>query len=572
MQDTMQHARWVDPSPSNGEALALAKALKVPELAAKVLAARGFQDPGLAREFLSPSLAGLTGFQGLYGLFQAVDFLVGAIKSGKTIGVAGDYDADGLTASALLLEFLQKVGADTVWAVPNRFEEGYGFSPAIAGRLARAGAQVVITVDCGVADYKGLAEARALGLEVVVTDHHQVPDGPKPPAVAIINPQQKECSFCPHLAGVGVAFYLAAALRAGLKDAGWFKNRPLPNLRQCLDLVALGTCADVVPLQAENRVLVNEGLKVLAEGRRPGLAALLQVSRINGPPTDRDLGFALGPRLNAAGRLGDPSPALELLLAPAGEAARRAAQKLDALNQERRQIEDQVVAEALSELERDHAALSEPCHVLARPGWHKGVLGLVAGRVARATGRPALVLSIDNGTAAGSGRSVEGFDLYQALAANRELFSRFGGHAMAVGAALATKDLPRLAEALSRRAEELLGKEPAPPVLAIEAEASLPELSPAFTAFLESMSPFGQGNPEPLLVCRGARVEDTRVVGQSHLKMTLGQSGAQAQAIAFGMADRAPQPGQRLDLAFTPRMSNFMGRHLELVISDFRPA
>jgi single-stranded-DNA-specific exonuclease len=547
--------------------------LGVPGWLAQVLCGRGLAEPGAARAFLRPSLAGLPGFHGLMGLRRAVGVLAEAVERGRTIGVAGDYDADGVTATALMVEFLERAGARVVWELPHRLADGYGFTPAVARRLAAAGARVALTVDCGVSDHAGIAEARALGLEVVVSDHHQLPDGPLVPAAAVINPQQEACGFCPHLAGVGVAFYLAAALRAGLEERGWFAGRPKPNLRDSLDLVAVGTCADVVPLVDHNRLLVAEGLRVLNEGRRPGLAALAEAARLGRPLDGRDVSFGLAPRLNAAGRLDSPAPALELLLARRPERARELAAGLEASNHQRRRVEQEIFDAAARRVEEDPELAQAPCLVVAGEGWHRGVLGIVASRLVERFGRPALVFGIENGSATGSGRSVEGFHLQRALADQAGLLSAFGGHAAAAGATLPTASLPELARGLCRAAAHTEGLgQPAP--LALEAAATLAELGPAACGPLEALGPFGPGNPEPLVGAYGLEVRSARPVGRGHLKLELADpaSGAAAPAIGFGLAGLAPAPGSLVDVAASPRVSTFRGRHLELVLADLRPA
>jgi single-stranded-DNA-specific exonuclease len=425
-------------------AQALARAMRLPAWAAQVLCHRGLADPDQARAFLSPQLADLPAPAGLAGLSAALKVLAPAVLEGRTIGVAGDYDADGVTATALMVDFLRQCGAGVVWDLPQRQRDGYGFSPAAARRLAAAGARVIVTVDCGISDHAGVAEAQALGLAVVISDHHQVPPGPLPAAAAVVNPQLGGGALSAHLSGVGVAFYLAAGLRAALREAGHFGDRPLPNLRQALDLVAIGTMADVSPLLEENRVLVSEGLKVVAEGRRVGLKALCQAARLGagrgGSLDARDLAFGLAPRLNAAGRLESPDQALELLLCEDPAQAAKLAQGLDRLNQARREVEADIFAEALEIIAGDPAQQRARCLVLAAPGWHRGVLGIVASRVMERTGRPAVLLGVEDGPdgpeAVGSGRSLPGFHMHRALCELSHLLSHFGGHALAAGMTL----------------------------------------------------------------------------------------------------------------------------------------
>ncbi|MBU2517910.1 MAG: single-stranded-DNA-specific exonuclease RecJ [Proteobacteria bacterium] len=560
--------RLKEPTPS--AARALAQALDLPPLAAQILCHRGLHDPAAARRFLCPGLEQLLPPEEMLGLPQALEVLTPAVRSGAVIGVAGDYDADGVTATALLVEFFRACGAPVVWDLPHRVNDGYGFKPPRAQRLARAGAQVIVTADCGISDHEGVREATRLGLPVVVTDHHLLPPGPLVPAAAVVNPKQEACGLSAHLAGVGVAFYLAAGLRAALRETGWFEDRPEPNLRHSLDLVALGTCADVVPLVEANRVLVAEGLKVLSEGRRPGLAALAKVAGRSGAMDTMDLGFYLAPRINAAGRLDHPDRALNLLLSPDSGEATRQAQDLDRLNGERRQVEAAIFEQVLEHIGGDAALQEAACLVLGGEGWHQGVLGIVAGRLLERTGRPAMVFSVQNGTAVGSGRSRGGFHLQRALAAHAHLLTHYGGHALAAGATMPSDHLAELARGLSQEAGRLLPDQEGP-ALDIDAQVSLAELGPEMLAPLSRLAPYGQANPEPILCAQSLQVASAKIVGEKHLKLELVQDGARLPAIAFNCQEPWIEAGASLSAAFIPRISSFRGRHIELVIEDLRP-
>ncbi|MCB2225069.1 MAG: single-stranded-DNA-specific exonuclease RecJ [Desulfarculaceae bacterium] len=562
---------WRVKEPTPTAAAALSRALGLPPLAAQLLCHRGYSDPDEARRFLAPGLEQLPSPEEMAGLPEAVEVLLPAIRAGACIGVAGDYDADGVTATALLREFFAACGCPVVHDLPHRLSDGYGFKPPRARRLAEAGAQVIVTADCGISDHEGVAEATRLGLPVVVSDHHLLPPGPLVPAAAVVNPKQDSCRLSDHLAGVGVAFYLAAGLRIALREAGWFADRPEPNLRNCLDLVALGTCADVVPLVDVNRVLVAEGLKVLAEGRRPGLAALAKAAGRRGTLDTMDLGFYLAPRINAAGRLDHPEPALQLLLAATQAEATSLAQDLDRLNSERREVEAAIFEQVLERVAVEENFQGAGALVLGGEGWHQGVLGIVAGRLLERTGRPSMLFAVQNGTAVGSGRSRDGFHLQRALAANAELLQHYGGHALAAGATMDSGRIPELAAALSEAAARELPAQQAQE-LVIEGEVSLSELGPGMMKPLNRLAPYGQANPEPLLAARGAKVASTRVVGDKHLKMELIQDGATIPAIAFNCEEPWIKAGAGLDLAFIPRISTFGRPHIELVVKDLRAA
>ena len=563
---------WRLKPPTPRAAQYLARDLGLPPWVAQVLCHRGYADPAQAQGFLDPRLVHLPGPEALAGLGPAIQALAPLIQDGQTIGVAGDYDADGVTATALMVDFLRQAGVEVVWDLPHRLRDGYGFSPEAARRLHQAGARAVITVDCGISDHAGVAMARELGLAVVVTDHHQVPEGPLVPASAVINPHQAHCGFAPHLAGVGVAFYLAAGLRAALRQVGHFAAHPLPNLRNSLDLVAVGTCADVVPLLDHNRILVNEGLKVINEARRVGLRALGQVAGLRGALDARDVAFALAPRLNAAGRLESPDQALELLLCPDPGRALALAGGLDRLNRARRGLEADILDEALAMIGRDQEQQGAACLVLASQGWHRGVLGIVASRLVERLGRPAMLLCIENGRAVGSGRSLPGFHMQQALGGLAHLLDHFGGHALAAGVTLATANLPELARGLAGAAQaQLAGLDPGRP-LDLEAEVGLEELGAGLVPVLERLAPFGPGNPEPALACRGLEVGASGLVGDGHLKLEVRQGRRSLPAFGFNLGHLRPPAGSRVDLACTPRVSNYGGRHLELFIEDLRPA
>ncbi|MGD8562622.1 MAG: single-stranded-DNA-specific exonuclease RecJ, partial [Desulfarculaceae bacterium] len=527
--------------------------LGLPDWLTQVLCHRGITDPGQAREFLEPDLGRLPSFQGLRGLNRALEVLIPAIRQGLTIGVAGDYDTDGVSATALMVDFLRQLGANVTWHLPHRLHDGYGFKPRAARSLAEAGAQVVITVDCGISDHQGVTEANSLGLQVVITDHHQIPPGPPVPAAAIIDPNQDNCALPTYLSGVGVAFYLAAGLRAALRDDGFFQNRPEPNLRQCLDLVALGTCADVSPMVGANRIFVNEGLKLLNQKSRLGLRVLAEIAQIKAPWETRDLGFGLVPRLNAAGRLDHPSAALELLLATDTSQAQALAQTLDQLNQERKQVEAQVFSQALEQLEADPESAQAPFLILAQEGWHKGVLGIVASRLLEHSSRPVMLFTLENGMAVGSGRSRPGFHLQKALAQSEELFVAFGGHSLAAGATLPKDQLPRLAQSLIEAAAKQLPPPGQAEELEIEAQVDLSDLGATVMEPLSHLAPFGPGNPEPLLALPDVQVTRAWEVGAGHLKMEISQGRRRAQAIGFNKVDLMPPEGSPVDIAFIPR-------------------
>jgi single-stranded-DNA-specific exonuclease len=414
-------------------------------------------------------------------------------------------------------------------------------------------------VDCGVSDTAEVAWARDHGLEVIVTDHHELPPE-LPPALAVVNPKRAgEAYPFEMLAGVGVALLLALGVRARLREEGWFKNHPEPNLRNYLDLVALGTAADVVPVLGENRILVHQGLKVLEETRRPGLLALKEVAGMNGKTvTFRDLSFRLAPRLNAAGRLGQALGALQLLLATDIGQARSQARILNDLNRRRQSLEGEVLAQAAG-LIRRQGLDKRPVLVLAQEGWHPGVLGIVAARLAEEFHRPVAMVSLKEGLGKGSARSVEGFHLFQGLQACGRHLLKFGGHQAAAGFSLAEENLPVLQEALEEAFRDQIGEVRLRPSLKVDAAVELNHLDRGFYQHLERLRPFGPGNPEPVFVCETVECLGSRVVGERHLRVQFCQGEVVMEAIAFDQAALHPLSGP-LEVAFCTRFSSFMGQ------------
>lgn len=513
----------------------------------RVYAARGIHEPGL----LALDLKHLQPPAALAGIDAAAVLLAEAIAKRQRIVIAGDYDADGATACAVAVLGLRALGAAEVrYVVPNRFTMGYGLSPPLVELALAEGAELLVTVDNGIASLAGVAAANAAGLPVLVTDHHLA--GPElPAAAAIVNPNQPGCSFpSKHLAGVGVMFYVLLALRARLREAGAFAQQPEPNLAELLDLVALGTVADVVRLDYNNRILVAQGLARIRAGRaRPGLLALIEAG---GRTPDRiastDLGFILGPRLNAAGRLEDMRLGIECLLAPDLETARPMAQQLDALNRERRSIEAQMRDDALAQV----AECEDIGVALFEPDWHEGVVGLVASRVKDALHRPAIAFAraSERGMLKGSGRSIPGLHLRDALAnldaAHPGLITRFGGHAMAAGLSLPEEGFEAFRIVFDAECRRLLDDDALDRVIDTDGELDGAEFQLDTALALESAGPWGQGFPEPRF--EGAfEVIDFRPIGSDgqHVRYRLRHSGgAIVNAVHFNGAELAVEEGR----------------------------
>jgi single-stranded-DNA-specific exonuclease len=529
----------------------------VPPLLARIYATRGVASArDLATDFEQLALPG-----SMLNLRNMADLLAGAIAARRKLLIVADYDADGATACAVGMRALRAFGADVGYLVPNRFEYGYGLSPEIV-RLAHAQSRpdILITVDNGIASFEGVAEANRLGMEVLITDHH-LPAERLPEAACIINPNQPGCAFpSKHLAGVGVMFYLMLALRAELRDRAAF-GRGAPNLADLLPLVALGTVADVVPLDRNNRILVQQGLNRIRAGRmQPGIAAMFQVAgRDAARATARDLGFIVAPRLNAAGRLTDMALGIECLVTDDAERARAIAADLDRLNRERRAIESGMREEAMAAIESRER--EESCTVsLFDPAWHQGVVGIVAGRMKERFHRPVIAFARANpGEIRGSGRSIPGLHLRDALdrvaVLHPGLILKFGGHAAAAGLTLRESDFKRFQQAFEETARSLLT--PADLERVIETDGPLPAggLTPETVSQL-SAPVWGQGFPAPRF-CDEFEVTAQRVVGERHLKLTLAQGGRSVDAIRFNFPESPPS---RIRAVYQPTLNEFNGR------------
>ncbi|MEW6165440.1 MAG: single-stranded-DNA-specific exonuclease RecJ [Pseudomonadota bacterium] len=536
-------------------------------LLARLYAARGVQDAG----DLDIQLKSLLPPEGLKGIDAAAALLADAIAGGKRILIVADYDCDGATACAVGLRALRSMGATVDYLVPNRFETGYGLSPEVARLAAEKHPDVLVTVDNGIASVTGVAEAKRLGMTVIVTDHH-LPGDDLPAADAIVNPNQPGCRFASRsIAGVGVMFYVMLATRAELRRRGWFAGRAEPNLAELLDLVALGTVADVVALDRNNRILVAQGLDRIRRRRMtPGVAALLRVA---GRDAERagtfDLGFAVGPRLNAAGRLADMSLGIECLATDDMGRALNIAQQLDAINHERRAIEADMRAAAAIQLDGIDAA-ERASLTLFDPGWHQGVIGILAGRVKEQLHRPTFVFARgDNGELKGSGRSIPGLHLRDALdlvAKQRpDLLNRFGGHAAAAGLTLMEADLPEFETTFEAVARALLA--PAALTRTLETDGPLEAgyygIAPAR---LLREAVWGQGFPAPLFDDEFEVVQQ-RLIKDKHLKLTLRKGKARLDAIRFNHAASAPD---RIRAAFRLDINEWQGEaNVQLVLEHF---
>jgi len=540
-----------------------------------VLVNRNFLNEKDARRFMNISLDQLRSPFGLAGMQAAVERIVRAIELGQKILIFGDYDVDGITATAVLLEFFQYLNADVSYYIPHRISEGYSIQPAhISEYAVPNGVDLIITADCGTGSYQAVAAAAAAGIDVIVTDHHQIFDR-LPPAVAVINPHRSDCSAgFENLAGVGVAFCLLICLRKRLRDINFWQALPEPNLKDFCDLVAVGTVADIVPLLDENRIFTAAGLEMIQSARRPGLSALVLESRTN-PQTvaAQDIAFRLAPRLNAAGRLDHAAAAVELLTTRNPETAGQIAATLDALNQKRQGVEQKMLADISAMLADHPELLQNRSLVLAHPGWHEGVLGIVASRLLETYFRPVVLISIKDGLARGSARSIPGFDMVQGLTACSAFLKNFGGHTQAAGLSLAVDMIEPFRQHFEKTVAAGTVPDDFSPALIIDCEIGFKDIHAALLDELASLEPYGSGNPEPLFTAANIDVLSASIVGKTHRRMVLGQPDAgprtRLNAIHFNIDPAEPAP-QRLErIAFRLRWNHWNGKKTpQLIIAE----
>jgi single-stranded-DNA-specific exonuclease len=537
--------------------------LGVAEAAVQILFGRGVTALDEQERFLRPRIADLRPPSGMAGFEAAIDLLRTAWREHWRIGVFGDYDVDGVTTTTILTTYLEAIGMEVVARVATR-EGGYGFSRVEAEHLREAGVRMVLTGDCGTSDHDALGWLKGHGIPTIVIDHHQVPEH-MPPAAALLNPHQLGCAFpFKGLCSAGVAFYLCAALRTAL---GREVNTPLPDPRLWLDLVALGTVCDMVPLVDENRILVRHGLQVVGQRRRPGVRALLEYAGvgIDEAIDETHLGFRLGPRLNAPGRLGPAEPSLRLLRAGSVAEARAMAERVEGFNSHRREHQDEIVHEALALLAADPRSEHRHGIVIGHERWLHGIVGIAAAGIVARYRRPALVLSFDRtrGEARGSVRTHGEVDVLAALRACAPLLRRFGGHRAAAGLSMDLADVPALIEGFDAAVGQQLGGRP-PGDVAILHDGALEfaAVDEAMLAGIEGLGPYGVGFAPPRYLCEAAVVERVRVLKQRHLGLVLRQGGLVFEAIAFGQAEQHPglAPGQGIACLYLPARSTWRGR------------
>jgi single-stranded-DNA-specific exonuclease len=551
---------------------ALARELGVSPVAARLLAIRGLDEANAAARFLKPSLEHLLDPMGLADMGPALERLLRAIAQRERIAVHGDYDVDGITSTVILRRALELLGGDVVHFIPERLRDGYGLQPAAIERLHAEGVHVIVSVDCGIRGAEAARRARELKVDLIITDHHE-PDHALPDAYAVVNPKRHDCSYADkHLAGVGVALKLVQALCTHSGKAAW-----LPAF---VKIAAIGTLADVVPLVGENRVIAKLGLQLLSKGpHKVGLRALLDVAGLTGKQIDSyHIAFMLAPRVNAAGRMSTPDIATRLLLAAdetMADEARELAEQLETENTRRRQEEQDIVAKARKVIETDPDVGARSVLVVAGEDWHRGVIGIVASKIVDAFYRPTIVLSIENGLAHGSCRSIPGFDMLAALESCAPMLLRFGGHKQAAGLQIESARIKEFRQAINEWSEERLSPDDLRPRLWLDGPLSFAHINSQVAEELGALAPFGPGNPKPVFHTSAVQIVDgPRKLKDRHLKMAFRQNQRTFRAIAWNAAEREALLAEKKDgveLAFSLENNEFQGESfLELRVEDFR--
>lgn len=564
----MKKRKWVVAKPAKGPVEKISAKLGILPITAGLLVNRGINSAEDAEAFLSASLSDLPSPFLMKGMEEAVARLCRCVYEKEKIAVYGDYDVDGVTATSLLTSFLRALGCDVTYYIPDRFKEGYGVNSEALRDLKQRQVNLVISVDCGITAVDEVAQARALGMDFIVTDHHSF-CGQLPDAVAVLNPRQADCRYPgKEVSGVGVAFNLALALRRTLREDGFFETVEEPNMGDFLDLVSLGTISDRVPVGNVNRIMLKEGLKRMRSPKRLGLWALKEVSGIGDGIEVFDLGFRLGPRINAAGRLDSADKAVDLLLADSEEDAFLLAEFLDKRNSERRGIEERILRDATRMVESVPEYSNSNSLVLSSREWHRGVVGIVASSLAGSCGKPAFLISVDeNGVGRGSGRSFGGVNIFSVLSKCGDLLVEFGGHAYAAGVTVLEEKIDLFRERFSEELEKS-GQKPESR-LDVDSEISLASIDDTLVSEIESLSPFGEGNPEPLFLLKAVSVASQNLLKNQHLMFRVRENGSEFNCIWFYASQkRLPK---KIDLVFALRFNVRRGeREPRLFIKDVR--
>lgn len=565
---------WVLHRASGDDWKKLREELDLHPVIAQILWNRGIRDLDDAQNFLEPSLKLMHDPFLMKDMMNAVAEVLKAIERGDRIAIHGDYDVDGVCSVGVLFGFLRDIGANVTYFIPTRDQDGYGVNVDTVRRLHADSVGLLITTDCGVSNVEEVRVANELGMRCIIVDHHTIP-ALLPDARAILNPLQSDCGFpFKHLAAVGVTFNFVVALRTELRKRGVFRVVPEPDLSRYLDLVAMGTIADVMPLVDENRMFVRLGLEVLAKRRRAGVSALMDQAGIEiGPVDARAVSYRLAPRINAAGRMSDASICVELLTTRDYKLAVKLATSLEELNSarqdEERGIQDEAFEAAQAQVDLDHRIL-----VIGGENWHRGVLGIVASRVMEQFHRPAVLVGIEDGVARGSARSVEGINLVDTFTHVDHLLTTYGGHSLAAGLSLQSANLAEFTEHVQDAVRHVLGDRPIPrPTLVLDGVVEFGDIDGKLVREIEMLGPFGAGNPEPVLLCSHTMASNVRVVSEKHLRARFRDSSGTIEGFGFSMGENTEMLKRPVALAFMPRQFRGHGRaRLEIQLRDVREA
>ena len=539
----------------------LVREFSINSIMSRILINRNILNPDDAKRFLSPSLSDLHNPFLLKDMGKGVDRLIKAIYNREKVLIYGDYDADGITSVALLVKFLKGIHDNVAYYIPDRVNEGYSLNISAIDKIASVGVKLIITVDCGISDYDEVSYANSLGIDVIISDHHEV-GGRIPKAVAAINPNRSDSSFpFKYLAGVGVAFNFLIALRGRLREDGFWKNRRYPNLKEYLDLVALGTIGDISPMIGENRIFARIGLDLITEGMRVGLNALKEVSGIENRVVDSTIAaFNLIPRINAAGRIGSPDDAVQLLLTDDISEARKIARRLDACNQKRQRMEKAILNEVLKEVDTAIDYHKVNSFVFASTKWHPGVIGIVASRLVERYYRPTILISLKDGIGRGSGRSIDRFNMYQGLKRCDPLLLSYGGHRYAAGISIKEENIKMFSNCFDEIVRKDFSASDLIPQTIIDTQCSLNVIDRDLISQFDTLAPFGSMNPEPVLCVRNVNVVSSTIVGNNHLRMRISGDGISCNSIWFSKGHFINALlGSQFDIAFTPQMNYWNG-------------
>lgn len=560
--------RWI--VKEQGEVSTLVESLGLHPITAQLLINRGIHTLDAASRFLAPSLSDLPNPSLFSGMSNAVARIAKAIEDKEKIAIYGDYDVDGTSGTALLTLFLKSIGGDVVPYIPHRIKEGYGLNNSALDNLKEQGCKLVITVDTGTSAVESAEYAKSISLDLIITDHHR-PHGELPNSFALLNPYNPASEYPDlNLSGVGMAFNLAASVRQLFKSKGWFNTHPMPNLREMLDLVALGTVADIVPLVGANRIFVTHGLPLISQGKRVGIKALLKYANLKGEITPTHIGFVFGPRINAGGRLEDATIGLKLLMTENNNEALELSKTLEDLNQERRGIQEKMVVDSLAQLEGDPINTQRRVSVVIGEDWHPGVIGIVASKLVEKYFRPSVVLARQSdGKIKGSLRSIPGIDLPKVLAQCTEFIEEWGGHAGAAGLTLKQEVYEQFRNRINEVIKNLSTEDMFTPVVEADSQFDPADINEPILKEINLLKPFGFGNPEPLFITNKLRIVSKRIVGEKHLKVTIKSGDQLLDGIAFNKGEIIETIHRDASFAYTPEINIWNGRRsIQLKIKD----